>query len=118
MNLLGELFAPDVKGMAASLNGTLNWLLGNIITYFRHLLFFFKQLFSFTAFVITKTFTNLVSALGRGGAFWLFSGLSVLGTVFIFFIVPETKGKSLNEIQTLLAGEKITPTNQTEQEKN
>lgn len=28
--LVGELFAPDVKGMAASLNGTFNWLLGII----------------------------------------------------------------------------------------
>lgn len=27
--LVGELFAPDVKGLAASLNGTFNWLLGN-----------------------------------------------------------------------------------------
>lgn len=26
--LIGELFAPDVKGLAASLNGTFNWLLG------------------------------------------------------------------------------------------
>lgn len=26
--LVGELFAPDVKGLAASLNGTFNWLLG------------------------------------------------------------------------------------------
>jgi SP family facilitated glucose transporter-like MFS transporter 8 len=28
--LVGELFAPDVKGLAASLNGTFNWLLGEI----------------------------------------------------------------------------------------
>lgn len=44
--------------------------------------------------------------MGRGGAFWLFSGLTVLGTIFVFFIVPETKGKSLNEIQTLLGDDK------------
>jgi predicted MFS family arabinose efflux permease len=29
--MVGELFAPDVKGLAASLNGTLNWLLGKIL---------------------------------------------------------------------------------------
>lgn len=93
--MMGELFAPDVKGLGASLNGTLNWLL---------------------AFVITKTFVNLNNALGSGGTFWLFSGLSILGTIFIFVIVPETKGKTLNEIQTMLAGDKHT--NTTDEERN
>lgn len=35
--LVGELFAPDVKGLAASLNGTFNWLLGE-----------FTRIFNFT----------------------------------------------------------------------
>jgi hypothetical protein len=37
---LGELFAPDVKGLGASLNGTLNWLLGKLhqnLTAFKNL---------------------------------------------------------------------------------
>lgn len=83
--ILGELFAPDVKGIAASISGALNWVL---------------------AFIITKTFTNIREAIGIGETFWLFSGLSVLGIVFVFFVVPETKGKSLVEIQKMLAGEK------------
>lgn len=57
--------------------------------------------------MITKTFTDLNSLLGAGQTFWLFSGLSILGTVFVFFVVPETKGKSLNDIQKMLAGEKV-----------
>lgn len=61
------------------------------------------------AFVITLTFTSLTSTLGLAGTFWLFSGLSILGTVFVFLVIPETKGKSLNEIQKMLAGEKETP---------
>ena len=63
----------------------------------------------FEAFVITKTFVDIVAALGQGGAFWLFSGLSFLGTIFVFFIVPETKGKSLIEIQAILGGNKQEP---------
>lgn len=74
--------------------------------------------FLILAFVITKTFVNLTDALGQGGTFWLFSGLSVLGTVFVFFIVPETKGKTLMEIQTMLAGEKSNVTNTRDEEKN
>lgn len=83
--MLGEIFSPDVKGLAGSLSGTLNWLL---------------------AFIVTKTFTNLTQALNKSGTFWLFSGFSVVGTLFVFFVVIETKGKSLSDIQKELSGEK------------
>lgn len=81
--MMGELFAQDIKGFAAALAGTTNWLL---------------------AFLITKTFTSLRVSLGSGGTFWLFSGLTILGAVFVFMFLPETKGKSLAEIQELLGG--------------
>lgn len=83
--MIGEIFAPEVKGIAGSAAGSFNWIL---------------------AFVITKTFTNMRDAMGTSGAFWLFSGFSIVGTVFVFFAIPETKGKTLGEIQKLLAGEK------------
>ncbi|SPP77295.1 facilitated trehalose transporter Tret1-2 homolog isoform X1 [Drosophila guanche] len=85
--MMGELFATDIKGFAGSLAGTTNWLL---------------------AFVVTKTFDDLNKGLGNGGTFWLFAGLTVLGVFFVFFAVPETKGKSLNEIQQELAGNSST----------
>lgn len=92
--MMGELFAPDIKGFSASLAGTFNWLL---------------------AFVVTKTFTNLVGAIKIGPTFWLFSALTIVGTVFVFIFVPETKGKSLPEIQFML-GEKNAIKNTTQQE--
>lgn len=113
--LVGELFAPDVKGLAASLNGTFNWLLGGVLK--NNFINFCLINFYFSAFVITKTFVDIVNALGRGGAFWLFSGLSLVGTVFVFFIVPETKGKSLIEIQGILGGDKE-PAGEKDEEKN
>lgn len=88
--MIGELFASDLKIIAAPIAGMFNWLL---------------------AFVITKTFVNLTTFMGNGETFWLFSGLSILGTIFVFFVCPETKGKSLFEIQKMLAGEKETANN-------
>lgn len=115
---MGELFASDVKAIAAPLTGTLNWFLGKISSqkYSQRRL----AIFLLSAFVITKTFTNLKALLGDGETFWLFSGLSLLGTVFVFFVVPETKGKSLNEIQMMLAGEKTgeKESNETIEDKN
>ncbi|EAT40014.1 AAEL008232-PA [Aedes aegypti] len=84
--MVGELFANNVKAYVSPLAGVFNWLL---------------------AFLVTKVFTNLRDALGIAGVFWLFSGLSLLGTVFVFFMVPETKGISLADIQRMLSGEKV-----------
>lgn len=79
--MLGELFAPDIKGLAGSISATSNWTL---------------------AFIVTKTFNNLREAIGVGSTFWLFTGISLTGIVFIYFAVPETKGKSLTSIQQML----------------
>lgn len=85
--MMGELFAPDVKGVAGSFVGTFNWLL---------------------AFLITKTFAFFNRTLGNGQTFWLFTAFCVVGVVFTILAVPETKGKSLPEIQRMLNGEKVT----------
>ncbi|XP_055617149.1 facilitated trehalose transporter Tret1 isoform X2 [Toxorhynchites rutilus septentrionalis] len=84
--LVGELFANNVKAYASPLAGVFNWLL---------------------AFLVTNIFGTLRDSLGIAGVFWLFSGFSLLGTVFVFFLVPETKGLSLVDIQRMLSGEKI-----------
>lgn len=84
--MMGELFAPDIKGVAGSFAGTFNWML---------------------AFFITKTFGFFNATLGNGQTFWLFTAFCALGLVFTVLVVPETKGKSLPEIQRMLNGEKI-----------
>lgn len=60
-------------------------------------------------FLVTKLFKTLVSAIHIYNTFWLFTFFSVLGTLFVLFIVPETKGKTLDEIQELLGAEPASP---------
>ncbi|XP_055608948.1 facilitated trehalose transporter Tret1-like isoform X2 [Uranotaenia lowii] len=84
--MVGELFANNVKAYVSPLSGVFNWML---------------------AFLVTKIFGNLRDALGAAGVFWLFTGFSALGAIFVFFLVPETKGISLAEIQQILGGEKV-----------
>lgn len=83
---MGELYSNDIKGIAASAAGTFNWSL---------------------AFLITSTFTAMNETFGKGQTFWIFSAFCIFGTLFVFFFVPETKGKSLADIQRILAGEKV-----------
>jgi SP family arabinose:H+ symporter-like MFS transporter len=49
--------------------------------------------------LITFTFLSLVEAVGSTGAFWVYAVLSVVNFVFIWRVLPETKGRSLEEIE-------------------
>jgi SP family facilitated glucose transporter-like MFS transporter 8 len=53
-------------------------------------------------FIVTFSFGKLVDWLGEHWTFWLFAVICCIATVFIFFVVPETKGKTLAEIQRIL----------------
>ncbi|MCL4403107.1 MAG: sugar porter family MFS transporter [Acidobacteria bacterium] len=50
---------------------------------------------------LTFTFLSLVRAISITGAFWLYASLCVVTFVFVWRVVPETKGKSLEEIEKL-----------------
>jgi sugar porter (SP) family MFS transporter len=50
-------------------------------------------------FVLTLTFPYLKDNLGPAGTFWLYAVICVLGFVFVKSALPETKGKSLEQIE-------------------
>lgn len=53
-------------------------------------------------FTLTYSFPLLNQAFGPAGTFWIYAAICVLGFVFIFLRLPETKGKTLEEIEGLL----------------
>jgi len=48
---------------------------------------------------------DLQLALGAHGVFWLFAAILVVSVVFVFFLVPETRGKTLEDIERLYTNE-------------
>jgi len=50
-------------------------------------------------FVVSFTFLSLVSAAGRSGTFWIYAAIALFSTVYFFLKVPETKGRTLEEIE-------------------
>ncbi|KJA15452.1 hypothetical protein HYPSUDRAFT_72047 [Hypholoma sublateritium FD-334 SS-4] len=52
----------------------------------------------FWAAVLSLTFPRLLSALGSVGAFGFYAGLNVIAFVMIFLLVPETKQRTLEEL--------------------
>ena len=50
-------------------------------------------------FIVTVTFLNLIHLLGKSGTFWLYAIVGIIGLIFVIKKIPETKGKSLEEIE-------------------
>lgn len=75
---MGEMFAPAVKPKASSICVFAIW--------------------SFS-FLLTKFFTNVTPDVG----FFFFAACCAVNIVFIVFLFPETKGKTLSEIQQKLS---------------
>lgn len=57
------------------------------------------------SFVLTYTFPLLNNALGAYGTFWLYGVICVAGFLFIKANLPETKGKTLEEIEEIIGGQ-------------
>jgi SP family arabinose:H+ symporter-like MFS transporter len=66
-----------------------------------------------SVFAVSQTFPMLLSSIGSSYTFWIFMTMSVLAFIFVKKLVPETKGKSLEEIEKyFMHAEDKTPTAQ------
>ncbi|MEI6195468.1 MAG: sugar porter family MFS transporter [Verrucomicrobiota bacterium] len=76
--VISEIFPNRIRGAAMSVAVSALWI---------------------ACFILTFTFPILNAKLGSSGTFWLYGAICVLGLVFIFFKLPETKNKSLEQIE-------------------
>ncbi|XP_047356858.1 facilitated trehalose transporter Tret1-like [Vespa velutina] len=76
--LLGEMFPADLKTLASLLLGCGNALL---------------------SFIVTKTFQPFLDLTEEKVVFWTFGFIVMTCIPYVYYFIPETKGKSLLEIQ-------------------
>lgn len=77
-NMVGELFATETKGLGSGIS---------------------VMMTSIAYFATIKTAPGMFESIGHQGTY-LFYGLSTLvGTIFLFFCLPETRGKTLLQIE-------------------
>lgn len=69
------------------------------------------------AFLITKNFESLNEAITKHGTFLLFAAFALLSIIFTVFCLPETKGKSEEEIQRHFAPSSSNKTSNTSADK-
>lgn len=76
--LMGEMFPTNIRALALCLN---------------------EIYFGLSVVVVSEFFQITMDTFGMHVPFFAFAGVCFLGFIFIFTVVPETKGKSLEEIQ-------------------
>lgn len=54
--------------------------------------------------IIAMTFLTLTDLLTRAGAFFLYGALAALGAAVFYLFLPETRGRSLEEMTLLFSG--------------
>jgi hypothetical protein len=60
-------------------------------------------------FLISYTFLSLTDVITKQGTFWLYAFFGVCAVVFFATVVPETKDRSLEEIQSDLGADADAP---------
>ena len=55
--------------------------------------------------LVAMSFLSVSRAISVAGAFFVFAAISSLAIVFVYMLVPETKGKSLEQIEIMFKNE-------------
>jgi sugar porter (SP) family MFS transporter len=76
--VLSEIYPLRIRGRAMSIGTAANWSVN---------------------LIVALTFLTLTQVLGNAATFWLYGIVSIGAWLFAFFLVPETKGKTLEEIE-------------------
>jgi hypothetical protein len=56
------------------------------------------------SFIAAKTYLSTEHSLQLYGSFWFFGIINCFCFAFLYFLLPETEGKTLEEIEHLFAG--------------
>ena len=81
--VISEIFPNRIRGAAMSVAVTSLWI---------------------ACFILTYTFLLLNRTLGAAGTFWIYAAICVAGFIFVVRCLPETKQKSLEQIEKDLIG--------------
>jgi len=81
--MISEIYPLRIRGTAMSVASLANWG---------------------SNWAVALTFPVLLATLGGAGSFWLFAALGIVAWFFVYFRVPETKNRTLEEIEASFRG--------------
>ncbi|MGO0123202.1 sugar porter family MFS transporter [Desulfothermobacter acidiphilus] len=77
---ISEIYPSRLRGTGMSFCNVANWA---------------------TNLLVSLTFLSLVQRLGMGNTMFIYAGMGVAALLFVYYLVPETKGKTLEEIEQM-----------------
>ena len=86
--IISEIYPTKVRGRAMSIATTALWLVG---------------------YMGNQLFPIMQKRIGSDGTFWFFSASALLTVILVGWLIPETKGRSLEEITKFWTEEKTVP---------
>ncbi|XP_044155135.1 solute carrier family 2, facilitated glucose transporter member 10 [Bufo gargarizans] len=84
--VLSEIYPTEIRGRAFAFCNSLNWA---------------------TNLLITLTFLDVIESIGLSWTFLLYGIIGVVAIIFIYLFIPETKGRSLQEIDKLFSDKRF-----------
>ena len=82
--IINEIYPAQVRGKGVAVATAANW---------------------FAAWLVSQFFLSLVSLISETGVFWLFAFFCLVTYWFVHRFVPETKGRSLEQLQAMWGDE-------------
>jgi sugar porter (SP) family MFS transporter len=76
--LIAEIFPTRLRAIGASIGTSANWV-ANLL--------------------VCMSFLSLINTLGKTYTFWLYAVMGIGAFLFCYWLVPETKGRSLEQIE-------------------
>ena len=80
--VMSEIFSTKVRGVASGMATLVNWL---------------------CCFIVIKFYDDMVASMHSYGTYWFFAAVCFACAIFVFVFLPETKGKTLEEMEELFA---------------
>ena len=83
--MIGEVFPMRVRGAAGGFTTCMAYVFN---------------------FVVLKIYPFMETQLRAEGVFFVYAAMSLIGTLFVGFLLPETRGRTLREIEESFAGKR------------
>ena len=80
--IMSEIFPTKVRGVASGVATQVNWL---------------------CAFIVVKFYVKMEESMHPYGCYWFFAACCLVSVIYVYIFMPETKGKTLEEVEELFA---------------
>jgi SP family xylose:H+ symportor-like MFS transporter len=84
--LLSEIFPNQIRGKAMAVAVAAQWIANYLVSW---------------TFPILDKNPYLVDHFNHGFAYWIYGVMSILAALFVWKVVPETKGRTLEQMESL-----------------